>query len=1331
MFRITDSNLFRIRAAAQPTISFANQPQYNVVIVAERMGAPCSCSQLRIILNIITNTVDFELTPAVATVPENAGIGHDVVTVTATSGGSGNIQYAITGGNSGNPFRIQSDRGLIEVASMLDFESQSSYSLTVQASVVGTSVSDTVTVPITVTDVNESPFFITACAIQGSCPYSINENNANTANIGTITANDPDMSTVSNGMIQYSITPTNVPFTITSAGLIRTSSSLDYEMATSHPFRVVVRDGNGASISTAVLVSVVDLNDNPPVISGPATVNVDENTPSGFVLTQYQFTDDDSGNNARSEFSISSTTGGMLPFTIDFTDGSVTVTGSLDFENVEQYSVRVTVRNVANPQGSDSMDTMIMVNNLNDNRPTFIGAPYSGTVQEHVSSDTSVTSVEAMDLDSGTPGEVRYNIVGGNFGNAFIVNEVSGDIRVASDIDREVVSNFALRVRAFDLGSPQMRRTITVAITVSDINDQTPTFNPTSYSALVREDVPESTEVLTVFAFDNDEPGNPNSEIRYSITEGNTNSHFNIDEMSGVITVISGLDFETITSYTLTILAVDQGSPSREGSATAVITVTNVNDVPPTVQGSVNITLSEFFPVRAEVVDYDATDGDTGTIMFSFGLGNEEGTFAINAMTGRITLSQNLDFESTQSYVIIVVVSDGMLSTTSTLTVNILDENDNSPVFSGPTQFEFNEEVDSGFLIGTVLAMDADASSPNNDVTYAFTQQSAINNYITLNSMSGEIRTVGVLDREELTQIFPPSTSSHTVNVVARDGGNPQRQNSVDITITLQDINDNSPEFTDAAYSNSLLENLSPPQTIFELSATDIDLEENAQIRYSFELTDNSGNSNPFEINAETGLLQTTMPLDCELQSSYSFTLTARDMGSPNTQSSSVSGRLMVLDENDNTPIFSMDPYIFNIPESAEQDNSIARVVATDADKGSNGQIEYILIQEDSPADSAESAVNVIPSVFINSDGDIFLETEFNFEQLMQYNVTVIAKDMGVPRLSSMTAVVFNVQNVDEMAPVFPLSCEINILENATLNEVVAECVATDEDNIATSPSDVLISYSIFSGNDDNIFAIDPNSGGISLLRPLDREATPTHSFTIAAEDLSGLKSFLSVTITVIDVNDNIPQFASNSYSFDFTTSHIRSNTQNIATVVASDEDDGQNGAISYSISNAARETTRTTLTITAEDGGSPSNSITVNLVVSFEEPCELQEYNIDSSQGFVTASLLCSATVDPATFNITLDGSSTLNCRVLANNEFSFQWIQNGSFITNQESSNEPSVSYTITDAQYSDQGGYACKVSTGAGSLQSLTSTASILGEICLYGMYGNVSVVASKFD
>ena len=101
----------------------------------------------------------------------------------------------------------------------------------------------------------------------------------------------------------------------------------------------------------------------------------------------------------------------MLPFTIDFTDGSVTVTGSLDFENVEQYSVRVTVRNVANPQGSDSMDTMIMVNNLNDNRPTFIGAPYSGTVQEHVSSDTSVTSVEAMDLDSGTPGEVRYNIV--------------------------------------------------------------------------------------------------------------------------------------------------------------------------------------------------------------------------------------------------------------------------------------------------------------------------------------------------------------------------------------------------------------------------------------------------------------------------------------------------------------------------------------------------------------------------------------------------------------------------------------------------------------------------------------------------------------------------------------------------------------------------------------------------------------------------------------------------------------------------------------------------------------------------------------------------------
>ena len=1307
VFQISNGRYFRIRSSSLSSISFNAQAQYNVLVIVERSGATCSCSQLQIQLNIITNRVDFEVTPSDATVREDVAIGRNVVTVTATNG-AGSITYSITSGNTGNAFSIDSTSGVVEVASALNFETVNSYSLTVRANVVGTSVTDTTSFTITVIDVNEDPFFVTSCARQGSCSYGINENRPANTWIGRIEANDPDLPTLTNGMLSYRISPADVPFTINSNGGIITSAILDYETANSHSFRVIVTDGS-VSISTAVLVSVNDLNDNAPLISGPNTVNINENTQTGFVLTQYQASDADSGNNARIEFSI---TPNNIPFDIDSSEGSLTVTGDLDYELVQEYSITVTAANPGTNQ-MNSIGTRIIVNNLNDNPPTFIGAPYSGIVIEHSDVGTSVVTVQATDADSGSPGVVRYSIVGGNFGSAFGVDAVTGVVTVANEIDRESVSMFDLRVRARDLGQPEQRRTTIIPITVSDINDHSPVFNPAAYSAQVREDVSVNTEIFTVFAFDNDEVGNPNSEISYSITLGNV-TVFSIDSTTGIVSISSGLDFETVSSYTLTITATDRGSPSPlAGSAMAAITVVNVNDVPPSVQGSVNISLSENTPTGVEVVDYDATDADQSILTFSFNSGNNEGKFSIDATSGRITLVVSLDFETTQQYIFEVSVSDGDLETTSALVIDVLDENDFSPIFNSPTMFEVAEELASGTLIGTVNAVDSDSSSPNNQVTYAFAQQSAITDHITLDTSSGEIRTNGILDREELTQIFLPPLSRQSVNIVARDGGSPSQQSSVSITITLLDDNDNAPVFGDSSYGNSLLENLTPRQTVFQLSATDADLGTNADIRFSFTLTDNSGNSNPFEMDEVSGLLEMITPLDCEQQSSYSFTLTAVDLGSPR-QNSSVSGQLTVLDENDNAPIFTMDTYNFDVFEDVQQDASIAQVLASDADKGSNGEVVYSIINQDAIADIAESSVEVIPSVRIDSStGEIFLETEFNFEQQVQYNVTVVAEDRGVPRMSSSAQIVFNIQNVDESAPSFPTLCEFSVPENASLNVVIAECLATDEDNIATSPSDVLVTYSIFSRNQNNVFAIDSNTGGISLLQALDRETTPSHSFTIQGQDIKGLTAFQNVRIIVSDVNDNSPQFGSSSYSYDFTVSRIQSRTQNLITVSATDMDINENSAITYSITSVTREDRRTTLEITAEDGGSPASSSTVDIVISFEEVCLLQEYSIDSSTGLVSASVLCSVSISPRALNITLGGSSALSCQILSNNELDYQWILNGSFITTQMLTNNPQIRYSVTNAQYNDQGDFACKISTRAGSLQSMISAASIQGK------------------
>ena len=216
--------------------------------------------------------------------------------------------------------------------------------------------------------------------------------------------------------------------------------------------------------------------------------------------------------------------------------------------------------------------------------------------------------------------------------------------------------------------------------------------------------------------------------------------------------------------------------------------------------------------------------------------------------------------------------SDGQQSDQAFLLVNVIDENEFAPVFDGPFNFQIEEERASGVLVESVHTTDQDGSSPNNEILYNTTHNS-FQNYFSLNSSTGEIRTATILNREELTDVFPIPSSSLSVTIFARDGGSPAKQDTTTITITLVDINDNAPEFADIEYTTSLLEN-QPSQVILTLSASDLDLGSNGDIDYSFTIIPLSGNS-LFQVVGNE--ISTTGGLDCELEASYSFTIVATD----------------------------------------------------------------------------------------------------------------------------------------------------------------------------------------------------------------------------------------------------------------------------------------------------------------------------------------------------------------------------------------------------------------------------------------------------------------------
>ena len=1300
------------------SLNFDLRQIYNLTILAQNSNIDCQRARVRVNIRVLSNRITFEGAIDPVSIPEDSATDSTVATITA-SGGTGGIQYSIDSGNGEMKFRIDSSTGVISLVESLDYETTMSYTLGIVAVSTGTtSVTGMATQIVNVDDVNESPYFSTPCATTNEgCSFMIKENMVAGTLVDSVVAMDPDLPSVPNGMLLYRFdeSASIPPFSVNASGHITTTNSLDREERETYTLTLIVSDGCiGCSISirTTVTVMIMDENDNAPIFTqGPTTAQVAENSANGFIVAQYIATDGDSGANAEIAYSLSPS-GAAVPFSIDSSTGVLTVSGSIDFEMTQSYTVTVTASNPGSAL-SDSVTTVIEVLNLNDNSPIFSQNPYQMSIAEH--SRVENVTVEAMDADLGQEGDVTYSITNGNFENAFTIDSQSGVITIVSDIDREIVSSFSLVVQASDGGTPRRRTTANVEITVTDINDNAPNFLQDPYSTQIREDISIPFNILQAVASDIDEQGNPNSELVYSITGGNDEGMFAINASTGQIQAVRSLDFETTPSYTLNLTVMDRGNPPLSDVTNATIALININEDPPMLSGSQVVEISELASISSIVAVFNALDPDNNTVTFAIDSGNDENKFAIGENNGMITLIDSLDYENTTNYLLQISASDGEQNTTAMLNVTVLDENEFSPVFQGETAFSVDEELPDETLVGTVLATDDDGDPANTEVTYSFVQSS---NYFTIDRISGEIRTNGVLDREMLARVFIPPASQISLDVTARDSATPSRQTTTSITITLMDINDNSPSFADDAYENSLLENLPAGQIVFQVSATDSDLGSNAQISYSFALNENTEDTSLFMIDSGAGLISTTGPLDCERQTSYSFTITAADGGTP-SRNSTVQGTLTILDENDNDPIFTMNIYEQSFLENYPTMQQLVQVSATDLDKGANGEVRYSIMNQMFFENVVENVGADITFFSINeTSGFLTHLTPFNYEQNQQINVTVTAFDLGLPRRSSVATVTFNIQNIDEEPPQFLNLCDVFIVEEMPIGSLVTQCEAQDRDSTA-APGQNPLNYTIVDGNERGMFEIEFNTAIIRNSLLIDSDAENMYTIYIEARDLVNRFTRRSVNIFVRDINDNRPVFDRSSYSYHFTDIDISNYKQEIAIIRAMDVDNGPNGTVRYSIEQGAvnRVSDRETIiTITATDLGTPPQSAETTLNVTFDTDCLLQEYEIDFSSGAVQAYVLCSITMEPESVNVNLKSSSSLFfCVILHNSRLTYQWIHNGSLITSPTliGQGQRQISYSQMNAQFEHAGEYACKATSRAGSLQTVSRSVSIQGK------------------
>ena len=566
---------------------------------------------------------------------------------------------------------------------------------------------------------------------------SVSENQLAGASTGVIVnATDPDVH--SQTSITFSIVDASNDFTIhPQTGVILTARPLDADQGPAVVnLTVRAKDSDGITVqsSTAVVsITIQDLNDIAPVFNQTSyTSSVPESAPSGYVVLTASATDlDRSETNSRVTYTLQEGTNLLtpnagsgiasgdiitsLPFQIGHTSGIVHLTDPLDHEQTRQYAFFIVATDSGTPPLSSSAAVTVSVEDGNDNRPVFIGTPYAASVSEQAAIGTYILTVQATDSDAGLNGMVVYYLEGTNF---FTINETSGVISLSASLDFETQTSHLFRVVARDQANPPLTSTALVNITVLNENDTPPRFLQNNYTISVLENTHFDHQVQATDA-DSD-------TITYLIVSQCANIT-TIDSSTGRLVSTRPLDRETISNCLIIVSAFDG---VHTADVDVLITVEDQNDNRPLFNQTIySASIPELLPVGSTVLTVQASDPDEGSnaaITFSL---QPSSTFAINGLTGAITVAAPLNFEVVSSYNLTVVATDGgalPLSSSIAVSITITDSNDVAPLLHiDSLVITYQEESGPVPIAPSIRVIDPD-SSPLTMAIVTFSEQACL-----------------------------------------------------------------------------------------------------------------------------------------------------------------------------------------------------------------------------------------------------------------------------------------------------------------------------------------------------------------------------------------------------------------------------------------------------------------------------------------------------------------------------------------------------------------------------------------------------------------------------
>ncbi|XP_073677154.1 protocadherin gamma-A2-like isoform X15 [Garra rufa] len=480
-------------------------------------------------------------------------------------------------------------------------------------------------------------------------------------------------------------------------------------------------DGGDPQMSGTIpiIITVEDANDNAPVCFLPVyKTSVAENSSKGTVLTTVQASDADQGQNGKIEYHISKSSGGTTNlFEIDRNEGVLRLSGDIDYERVKHYQIDVQARDPG--RHSDTCKVIVDVVDVNDNKPVINIMSKSNTLSEDSKPGTVVTMLNVQDSDSGENGKVQCSI---NDNIPFKLKSTNNNffsLVTDSDLDRERESEYNISVTCADEGVPSLSSSVTLSLQISDVNDNAPVFDKSSYEASVQENNTPGLSIFTVRARDAD--FNQNARVSYILEDSSVNgvpvsSLVSVSADSGVIHAVRSFDYEQIKDFQFRIKAQDGGNPPLSSNVSVKIRIQDQNDNAPQVlypvQSGASV-VAEIVPRSADVgylvtkvVAVDVDSGQNAWLSYKLQKATDRALFEVGLQNGEIrTVRQVTDKDAVKQRLTVVVEDNGQPSRSATVNVNVAVADSFPEVLSEFTDFPQDKDYNDNLTFYLVLAL--------------------------------------------------------------------------------------------------------------------------------------------------------------------------------------------------------------------------------------------------------------------------------------------------------------------------------------------------------------------------------------------------------------------------------------------------------------------------------------------------------------------------------------------------------------------------------------------------------------------------------------------------